>query len=76
MQKNVTLSLDETVLIKAKHIAVEQRKSLSQWVADLIKNTVSRESDFEKARKRALKRLKHPFDLGGKRFTREELHER
>jgi len=36
MAKNVTLRLDEAVLRKARHAAVEEDKSLSERVAGLI----------------------------------------
>ena len=76
MHRNVTLSLEETVLLKAKHMAVENKKSLSRWLTDLIQNNTNRETSFEKARKRALKRLKTGFASNIKYFSREELHER
>jgi len=54
MTKNVTLRLDEAVLKKARHAAVEEDQSLSQWVADLIATAVRREGEFNQAKKRAL----------------------
>ena len=35
MTKNITLRMDEEVLRKAKHIAVEHDMSLSAWIAEI-----------------------------------------
>lgn len=76
MEKNVTLSLSEHLLREAKLIAVKHNLSLSRWLSDLIRQTVTQESAFSSAKKRALKRLRTGFKLGGSSFTRDELHER
>ncbi|HEX3357598.1 MAG TPA: DUF6364 family protein [Tepidisphaeraceae bacterium] len=74
MAKNVTLRLDDAILQKARHEAVQQNRSLSQWLADLILQAVSRDSDFTSAKRRAIKRLKKGLDLGGKPLTRDEIY--
>lgn len=76
MAKNVTLRLDDAVLRKARHMAVEQDRSLSQWMADLITQTVTDSDRFAGARKRALRHLDSPLRLGGKPLTREQAHGR
>ena len=76
MAKNITLSLDEVVLRKARHAAVEADQSLSQWVTNLITREVSSSDASASAKERALKRLKQGFHLGGKPVVRETLHER
>ena len=76
MGKNITLSLDEAILRKARHAAVEADQSVSEWVADLIAGKVLTSGRSDSAREKALKRLKQGFHLGGKPFTREDLHER
>ena len=76
MTKNVTLRLDENLLIKAKHVAVEKGTSLSQWMTDLLKATINKENDFGKARKRAITHLKKGYRLGGKSIKREDLYDR
>ena len=40
MTKNITLRMDEDVLRKAKHLAVEENKSLSAWIAELVESVV------------------------------------
>ena len=41
MSKNVTIRLDESIVRKCRHAAVEEDKSLSQWIADLMVREVS-----------------------------------
>ena len=76
MTKNVTLRLDEAILHKARHQAVEKKKSLSQWLSELIAKTVAGKGDYQRTRERALKRLQKEFHLGGKSFKREEIYDR
>jgi hypothetical protein len=74
MQKNVTLTLEEDVLMKAKHMAVEQKKSLSRLLSDFIRGLVEKDSELEKDRKIALKYLKKGFYLD-KHLSRKEIYE-
>jgi hypothetical protein len=76
MGKNVTLRLDESIIRKAKHAAVEQDQSLSEWVAGLIAHAVSKKAWSLSARQKALKRMERGFHLGGNPLSREEVHER
>ncbi len=76
MGKNVTLRLDELILRKAKHAAVEQDQSLSEWVAGLITQAVSKKARSLSAREKALKHLERGFHLGGSSLSRDEAHER
>ena len=76
MGKNVTLRLDEAVLRKAKHAAVEQDQSLSEWLAGLITHATSKKDRLLTARQQALKQMKRGFHLGGRPLSRGEAHER
>ena len=76
MTKNVTLRLDENILYKARHQAVEEEKSLSSWLSELIAKTVSGKNNYQKARERAIKRLKKGFHLSGGYFKREDIYDR
>ena len=76
MAKNVTIKLDDALLKQCRKLAVEEEKSLSQWVADMIIENLSRKTRFERARKKALIGLKKGFSLGGSPLSREDLHER
>jgi hypothetical protein len=76
MAKNVTLKLDESILRKARHAATEEDRSLSEWVTLQIIKAVSGKENFDAARKRAFKRLKRGFRLGGTPFSRDEIYGR
>jgi hypothetical protein len=76
VSKNVTLRLDEAVLRKARHAAVEQDQSLSEWVGDLIIRTTSDAERKQSARTSALQRIREGFHLGGTPLSREETHGR
>jgi hypothetical protein len=74
MSKNVTIRLDEAIVRKCRHAAVEEDKSLSQWIADLMIDAVSEVDVHHAARERALRRLKKGFALGGTPLSREEIY--
>ena len=76
MAKNVTLKLDDAILRKARHLAVEQNTSLSQLLTDLIVERVSGSPGFAAARRRAVRQLDAGLPLGGKPLTRDEAHRR
>jgi hypothetical protein len=75
-KKNITVQIDEALLKTSRHIAIEEDKSLSEWVGSLIVAAVRRKTNRESSRRRALTVLKNPLHLGGKTFSRNELHER
>ena len=76
MRKNVTLSIDEEILKLCRYEAVEQDKSLSQWVTDVLTEQVKGLEDYRLAKERARKRLSEGYHLGGVYPSREEAHER
>ena len=76
MNKNVTLRLDEAVLRKARHAAVEEDKSLSEWVADLVTRATSETDRKQSARASALQRMHRGLHLGGTPLSREKAHGR
>jgi hypothetical protein len=76
MTKNLTLRLDEVLLKKCRHAAVEKNLSLSQWVAQVITREVLRDEPAGKARADALRYLDKGFRLGGRPLKRNEAHER
>ena len=76
MGKNVTLRLDESVIRQAKHAAVEQDQSLSEWIAGLITHTLSKKSRSDSTREKALRRIEKGYHLGKSPLLREEAHER
>jgi len=76
MTKNVTLRLDDELLKKARHLAVEKSQSLSQWMTDLLAREVGQSESLEEAREWALRRLREKIPMQPGKWSREELHER
>jgi hypothetical protein len=76
MDKNVTLRMDEAIIRKARHAAIERDQSLSEWIMDLIAHAVSKTDRLLPAREKALKRMKSGYHLGGIPLSRDEAHER
>lgn len=75
-KKNITVKIDAALLKQSRYLAVDENKSLSEWVACLIGNAVKKKHGRDAARRRALAILRSPLHLGGRTFTRDELHER
>ena len=77
MKTNVTLKLDVDLLREARVLAAEEGRSISALLTERLETLVRERKAFEKARRRALARLRDGFDL---RWTppgaRDELHER
>ena len=77
MKMNVTLKLDTDLLREARVIAAEEGRSVSALLTDRLESLVRERKAFERARRRALARLREGLDL---RWTpprsRDELHER
>ena len=77
MKTNVTLKLDSDLLREARVLAAEQGRSISALLAERVEAMVRERKAFDKARRRALARLRTGLDLGWvPPKTRDELHER
>jgi metal-responsive CopG/Arc/MetJ family transcriptional regulator len=78
-RRNVTLSLPKSLLRKAKVVAAEEKKSLSELLKEVLEARVHSRPSYERAKKQHLRLLKQGFDLGTQgrlSVAREELHER
>lgn len=77
MKTNVTLKLDVDLLREARVLAAEEGRSLSAMLTDRLEALIRERKAFDRARRRALARLRDGIDL---RWTpprsRDELHER
>jgi hypothetical protein len=77
MKANITLKLDATLLREARVLAAEEGTSISAMLAARLEQIVRERKTYERARKRALARLREGLDL---QWTpprsRDELHER
>jgi len=76
-KSNVTLKLDTDLLREARILAAEEGRSLSALLTERLEAMIRERKAFEKARRRALARLREGLDL---QWTpprsRDELHER
>jgi hypothetical protein len=77
MKTNITLKLDADLLREARVLAAEEGTSISALLAARLEQIVRERKTYERARKRALARLREGLDL---QWTpprsRDELHER
>jgi hypothetical protein len=77
MKANITLKLDASLLREVRVLAAEEGTSISALLAARLEQIVRERKTYERARKRALARLREGFDL---QWTpprsRDELHER
>ena len=77
MKMNITLKLDADLLREARVLAAEEGRSLSALLTDRLEALIRERKAFDRARRRALARLREGLDL---RWTaprsRDELHER
>ena len=77
MKANITLKLDADLLREARILAAEDGTSISAMLAGRLEQIVRERKSYERARKRALARLREGMNL---QWTpprsRDELHER
>lgn len=76
MKKNLTIKISESLAKRCHHAAIDDDKSLSQWVADLMAEAIVKREALNVAKKKGLKALESGLSLGGKPLSREEAHER
>ena len=77
MKTNITLKLDADLLREARVVAAEAGRSMSALLTDQLEAIVRERKSFDKARRRAIARLREGLDL---QWTppgsRDELHQR
>jgi hypothetical protein len=77
VKTNVTLKLDADLLREARVIAAAEGRSVSALLAERLEALVRERKAFDRARRRALARLREGLDLRWTRpGSRDELHER
>jgi len=74
--KNITLKLDGALLDRIRHVAVDERTSVSAWVSTVVTRELNLRDSFENNRKFILNCLNKGLSLGGSTLSREESHER
>ena len=77
LMKNITLSVDETVIRAAKLYAVERGSTVNALVREFLTGIAQREDRSRKARQR-IRELseRSTARIGPRTWTRDELHER
>ncbi|HYM11843.1 MAG TPA: hypothetical protein VEU62_13995 [Bryobacterales bacterium] len=75
--RNLTLALDEDLLLQARKLALDRRTTVNQLVRDYLLDLVSRERQLRRARSR----LKRAFargivEIGRRTWKRDDLYER
>ncbi len=74
---NITVKVDSELAREAKVLAARRGTSLSRLVAEQLEALVGEDQAYGAAKRRALRRLKHGYDLGWEPpASRSELHER
>jgi predicted transcriptional regulator len=77
MQRNITLTLDEEILHKARVLAARRNRSVSALLREELSRLVAEDEAYESAKRAALARLERGSHLGGGPLpSRDELHDR
>ena len=77
MKTDITLKLESALLREVKILAAEEDTSISALLAARLEQIVRERKTYDRARKRALARLREGLDLKWTRpRSRDELHER
>lgn len=76
MLKNITLKLDEQIITRIRHVAVDDSKSVSAWVSELIQKTLNDIDEYEQSRREAIESLNQGLHLGGQPLGRDDIHDR
>ena len=75
--KNITITLPEEVARWLRVKAAENERSVSKWLAELLKGMQRQEDEYEVAMKHALSIKPRKMEwVDGRKPTREELHDR
>ena len=75
--KNITLSIDETVIRRVRVYAAERGSTVNALVREFLTDLANREDRIRKARQRIMELSgRSRANIGSRSWTREELHER
>ncbi|HTC48924.1 MAG TPA: hypothetical protein VK722_16490 [Candidatus Aquilonibacter sp.] len=76
-KQNITVSLPQQTIRKAKILAARRGSSISGLLAEQIEILIGEEEAYERAHRQAVTLLDQGFHLGGViRSSRDEWHER
>jgi len=75
--KNVTLAIEDDLLLEARKVALERNTTVNRLVRDFLSRLVEQRSRRAAARERLRRTMaEKKVNVGNVRWTREELHER
>jgi len=76
-KKNLTLALDEDLIIKARIVAARRGTSVTKLVRQGLEHLVAGEQERSQAAARLKALMRKPrLKIGNARWTRDEIHER
>ncbi len=76
MKTNITLKLEADLIREARVLAAEEDTSISAMLAARLEQIVRERKSYQRARGRALARLREGMDLRWTPGSRDEIHER
>lgn len=77
MKRNLTLSLDEDLLQRARLLCEKRNTTLTKFVRSQLEELVHHDEDYQEAIKRITALMKkRPIRVDRKNWTKDELHER
>lgn len=77
MKRNLTMSLDEELLRKARIACQKRNTTLTKFVRSQLEDLVHHDEEYQEAMERILDLIeKRPLRVGKKTWSRDELHER
>jgi hypothetical protein len=76
VKQNLTLSLDKDLIKKAKILAAHHETSITGLLAAYINKMAEEDQVYQKSKVKALQAMEAGHSFGGKRGSRESLHDR
>ena len=76
MKRNLTVQLDDEVIVQAKVLAARRGTSVSTLVAATLERMVADDERYEEARERAGRAVRQASPRGGRTWRRAELYDR
>jgi len=77
MRRNVTLTIDDELIHKARVLAARRNRSVSALLREELTRLVMQDEAYQAAKRTALERLQRGSRLGGGPLpARDELHDR
>lgn len=77
MKRNLTLSIDEDLLKKARIICQKRHTTLTKYVRSHLETLVHHDEEYQGAMKRIIALMnERPIRVGERTWSRGDLHER